>query len=334
VIAVYSAHPAGPLSLLVRSKPFTAKQFGEMERHREAVRTVAMRGSAFLVPVEHAARLFVATRSPPGRLATRLRALGLDLATYNRLKPRILAAAAAPISPRELEASLKADRRAVFAMRAMAREGLILRVGWDDRVRSDSLRWVATAAWLGTPLDRTDPDASRRWLAEAYLRAFGPARVTDFAWWSGIPRRDASAALDAVTTVKVADELLLPADQADAWAAVKPIPPDAVRVLPKWDPYSMGHAPDGRQRLVDDEHLPLAFSTADTRVGATAGDALPLILRGGRAIASWSHRLDGDRMTVTIAPFGRSRLPARAALNRAFAPIGEFFEANVELPTD
>jgi hypothetical protein len=292
-----------------------------------------MRGSAFLVPAEHAAQLFAATRPPAERLASRLRALGLNMAGYNALRPRILQAAASPIAPRELEAALKSDRKATYAMRTMAREGLILRVGWDDRVRTDSLRWVATKAWLGTSLDQADPDKSRRWLAEAYLRTFGPARVKDFAWWSGIPRREARAAIEAVATVEVADDLLLPSDLVDDWATVRPIRGDAVHVLPKWDPYTMGHAPDGRQRLVDDEHLKLAFSTADTRVGATAGDALPLILRGGRAIASWSHRLDGERMTVRIAPFGRSRLPARAALNRAFTPIGKLFGAAVELET-
>jgi hypothetical protein len=330
-VAVYSAHPAGPLSLLVRSKPFSAAQFGELERRKEAVRIVAMRGSAFLVPAEHAAQLFVATRPPPERLATRLRALGLTMARYKALKPRILEATAAPIAPRELEAALNADRKAVFAMRTMAREGLILRVGWDDRVRTDSLRWVAAQAWLGAPLDGADLHESRRWLAEAYLRAFGPARVTDFAWWSGMPRRDARAALDAAETVEVADRLLLPADLVDDWTAVRQISPEAIHVVPKWDPYTMGYAPDGRQRLVDDERLKLAFSTADTRVGATAGDALPLVLRGGRAIASWSHRLDGERMTVTVAPFGRSRMPARATLQRAFAPVGKLFEANVQL---
>jgi hypothetical protein len=146
-----------------------------------------------------------------------------------------------------------------------------------------------------------------------------------------MPRRDARAAVGAVETVEVADRLLLPSDLADDWSAVRPLSPEAIHVLPKWDPYTMGYAPDGRQRLVDDEHLRLAFSTADTRVGATAGDALPLILRGGRAIASWSHRLDGERMSVTVAPFGRSRMPARAALSRAFAPIARLFEAGVEM---
>lgn len=293
-----------------------------------------MRGSAFLVPAEHAAQLFVATRLPAERLASRLRALGLTMARYNALRPRILEAATSPIAPRELEAALKSDRKATYAMRTMAREGLILRVGWDDRVRTDSLRWVATKAWLGTSLDQADPDKSRRWLAEAYLRGFGPARVKDFAWWSGISRREARAAMDAVATVEVDDDLLLPADLVDDWATVRPIPADAVHVLPKWDPYTMGHAPDGRQRLIDDEHLKLAFSTADTRVGATSGDALPLILRGGRAIASWSHRLEGGQMTVRVAPFGRSEISAIAKLQRAFAPIGKLFEANVEIESN
>src|SRR5205823_3627579 len=136
-----------------------------------------------------------------------------------------------------------------------------------------------------------------------YLRGYGPARVADFAWWAGVPRRRAAAALAGARVVDVGGGLLLPADEQDAFERVAPLDPAAVDVLPKWDAYTMGHAPDGRQRLVDDAHLALAYSTASTRVGATAGDGLPLVLQGGRAVASWSHRFEGQRVRVTVTPF-------------------------------
>jgi hypothetical protein len=33
------------------------------------------------------------------------------------------------------------------------------------------------------------------------------------------------------------------------------------------------------------------------------------VLRGGRAVASWSHRFEGNRMLVRMAPFERRALP-------------------------
>src|SRR5437867_469036 len=50
VVAVYSAHPSGPLALHARTSGLTAGAFADLESRRQAIRIVAMRGSAFLVP--------------------------------------------------------------------------------------------------------------------------------------------------------------------------------------------------------------------------------------------------------------------------------------------
>jgi hypothetical protein len=336
VAGVYSAHPTAPLALAARVRGLTRSAFGELEERRQAVRVVGMRGSAFLVPLDLADDVVGATRQEPGRLPGLLRSRGLDEATYASLKPRILEATRDPISPAALRGALGAapdDERPYFAMRLMSREGLVLRVG-TGRVRTDDLRWVATEAWLGRPLGEVDREVALARLAQAYLRGYGPARVQDFAWWAGIPGGRARTAIGSIATVEVTDGLLLPADLEAAWHATVPLGADAIDVLPRWDPYTMGLAPDGRSRLVDDAHRSLAYSTADTRIGATAGDGLPLVLRGGRAVATWGHRLSGALMAVTIAPFEVSRRRARELLARAepaFDPIGELFEARVEL---
>ena len=333
VLAVYSAHPSAPLSLLARSVTLVPQQFGDLERSLQAVRIVGMRGSAFLAPADMAGRMFSATRWTDVQVASRLRALGLDVQTYAALKPRILEAAREPITPRELQRALGTDGSAVLAMRTMAREGLILRVGWDDRVRSDSLRWVATESWLGHALDESDADAARAWLAAAYLRAFGPARVEDVAWWIGISRGAAHAALEGASLEEVEDGLLLPSEMVEAYRSSPASAPNGVDVLPKWDPYTMAYAPDGRGRLVTDAHLPYAYSTAGNRVGATTGDGLPLILVGGQAAASWEHRLDGRRMSVTLHPFAPRLLPDSGVLEKAFRPISELFGVGIEMVT-
>jgi hypothetical protein len=307
VIAVYSSHPTAPLSLLARSRSLDADRFAGLERRREAIRIPAMRGSVFLVPTETASRILGATRTPLKKLASRLIYGGFDLDSYEALKPRVLEAAREPVSASALQEAVPTDGQLMVAVRVMSYEGLVLRVGTS--LRSDSFQYVATDAWLGEPLPDRNPDEALAWLANTYLRAFGPARVEDFAWWSGVTKTRARRAIAEHETVDVGEGLLVPADQQDAFESVDPIDPESVDILPKWDAYTMGYAPDGRGRLVDQEHLLRAYSSARTQYGATAGDGLPLVLRGGRAVASWTHRFDGNRMRVEVGPFASDVLP-------------------------
>ena len=324
VVAVYSSHPTAPLSLLCRSESFDAQRLGEMERRREVIRIPAMRQSIFLVPTETAPRIFAATRLPMEKHERRLRYARLDWDEYARLKQRVLDHTQEPITAAGLRNVVETRANLLAAVRIMTSEGLVLRLG--SSLRADNLRYVATEAWLGKPLEEEDPQRSLGWLAREYLRAYGPARVEDFAWWSGVPRRRAYAALTDAGVVAVSGGLLLPADQESTFVRAEPVDADAIDILPKWDAYTMGHAPDGRQRLVDDEHLRRAYSTTDTASGATAGDGLPLVLRGGRAVASWSHRFEGGRMVVKVAPFERDALPPPLYEN-AFDEIGELLNA-------
>lgn len=326
VVAVYSSHPTAPLSLLSRSQWFDAERLGEMEQRREVLRLPAMRQSIFLLPAETAPRIFAATRLPLETKARSLRWAGLDWHEYTRLKQRVLEHTAEPITASALRKALKRAEGLMTGVRIMTYEGLVLRLG--SSLRIDSLRYVATEAWLGHPLEEADPVQSLNWLAEAYLRGYGPARVEDFAWWSGVTRRRASAALSAAGVVDIGGGLLLPADQQAAFERVEPIAAEAIAVLPKWDAYTMGHAPDGRQRLVDDEHLGSAYSTSGSASGATAGDGLPLVLCGGRAVANWSHRFEGNRMLVELTPFEGGALPPPLD-ERAFAEVGQLLGATV-----
>jgi hypothetical protein len=301
VVAVYSSHPTAPLSLLARSWPLDADRFAALEQRREAVRIPAMRGSVFLLPASTAPEVLAASRAPLKKLAGRLTYGGFDLESYEAIKQRVLDAAREPISAGALQEAVPTDGQLMVAVRVMSYEGLVLRIGTS--LRSDSFQYVATDAWLGEPLPERNPDEAPAWLAGAYLRAFGPARIEDFAWWSGVTKTRARRALAACETVDVGGGLLLPAHLHDAFKQVEPLDLETIDLLPKWDAYAMGYAPDGRGRLVDPEHLLLAYSSARTQYGATAGDGLPLLLRGGRAVASWSHRFYGNRMRVEVAPF-------------------------------
>jgi hypothetical protein len=323
VVGVYSSHPSAPLSLLRRSASIDADGFRELEERRQAVRIHAMRGSVHLVPAEFAARLFALYPATGRDQARRLQIGGFDEATYERVSAQVLELAQEPVDAKALQQAIAVDGKLMVAVRMLAVDGRVLRLGGS--LRTDSLRYVATEAWLGQPLAAADPAASLNWLAEAYLRGYGPARVEDLAWWTGANKGSAKAALRTLETVDVGGGLRLPADQEQDFASVQPLDRDQVDVLPKWDSYTMGLAPDGRQRLLDDRHLDVAYNKVN-RTSGLPGDGRPLVLRGGEAVAVWSHRFSGKRMDVQVSPFSARALPARLA-EPAFADVAELLGA-------
>jgi hypothetical protein len=318
VVGVYSTHPTAPLALLARSPTLTPPQFQTLEQQRDAIRIVGMRGSAFLVPTDTAARIFSTTRMPAEQLGTVLRARGLDLESFARLTPRVLDCCQEPVTPAQLRSCAASSEDVYMVARVLARQGRVLRVGAS--LRTDQLKYVGTAAWLGHELEDVDASAAFTWLAGAYLRAFGPARVSDFAWWAGVPRRAAAAALSANKPVERGDLLVLPED-SDAFDACEALPAESVAILPKWDSYTMGYAPDGRQRFIDNRYLNRAY-TSTASPGATSGDGLPLVLFGGQAVATWSHRLAAKQLVVSLQPFDGT-----AISDRAFDALGELLSA-------
>jgi hypothetical protein len=287
-----------------------------------------MRSSIFLVPTETAGRVWAVSERRTDKYARNLQHAGLDQEGYARIKARVLKIAREPTATADLQKAIPIEGRLMTAIRLMAYEGLVLRLG-GATLRTDGLRYVATEAWLGGPLEPGDPAEGLAWLADRYLRGYGPARVEDFAWWAGVARARARAALDQTGAVDLGQGLLLPADQRDAYERLEPSDPDAVDALPKWDAYTMGLAPDGRQRLVAPEHQRRVYSQGGG--GTLPGDGFPILLRGGRAVATWSHRFKGNRMLVEVSPF--ESLPP-SLYERAFEDVARMLGATaVEVAT-
>jgi len=311
VVAVYSAQPSGPLSLAARVATFDPGEFAALEQERLAVRVPAMRSSAHLVPTATVARVMAATRPPLARFAWHLEPHGYTLDDHPALRDQVRAVATTPLTSKQLQAALgwsSALVRGVVQIASM--EGTVVRVGGSG-LRSNAIGWVSTDAWLGRPIDAVDPDDARAWLAGEYLRAFGPARAEDFAWWTSSTKPRAAAALARVATVEVAPGLLLRADDEAAFAAAEPLPPDHVDLLPVWDAYTMGYPSTGRSRFGPPEVL--------DRLYDDAGNGLGVVLAGGGAVGSWNSRFVGRTMQVDMeelapwTPAVRTRVDGRLA---------------------
>lgn len=336
VVGVYSAMPGGPLSIRVRAAGTSPDGVRALETDRAAVRMRAMRTSAFLVPRTTAGLVAAATAVPAGRFRWLLRAAGVGDDELPAVRAAVLGAAAEPGTPAELRARL-AERgldggSAPWTLGPALGRVLSLLTAFGDlaavggaSLSSNALRYVDRRAWLGNSDDADDADGAavthadatraRAWLAGEYLRAFGPARVDDLAWWAGWSRPTAEAALRVHETVDTGDGRLLLAIDAPAFEGA-PHLADELVLLPKWDAWTMGYPVDGRARFVDlDVH---------DRVFDGDGNGLAMILRAGRAIGAWTHRGERGTMQVDLDLFDRVRPRERDGIDTELAAIARF----------
>lgn len=182
-------------------------------------------------------------------------------------------------------------------------------------------RYVTTSAWAPEGLDAGDPAEALSWLAGEYLRAYGPARVEDFAWWAGVTKGAAAKALQPHDSVDLGGGLLLRAGDEAAFGRVRPLRGTA-DLLPKSDAYAMAYAPDGRQRFVHPNVQHLVY----TPIGVgLPGDGNPVVLVDGQAVATWTFTLKGGptvRPFDTLGPRIRRKVNEKlGAVARLLAPL-------------
>jgi hypothetical protein len=191
-------------------------------------------------------------------------------------------------------------------LKPVARSGLLC----FGPSRGQSVTFVRPRQWLGSWRDE-DPDASLVEVARRYLRAYGPATQNDFArWWgtwSGVGNAGWAGLAKERVTVSIegrrADLLAADLDRISADA-----PEPAVRLLPNFDPYLLGHV--NRDHLFASEHR--------ARVSRTAGWISAVVLVDGRVVATWTHVAAKRTLTVTVDPF-RKLSPASLKGVRASA---------------
>ena len=297
VVGVYSAHPTAPLSLLARCEPFDPDAY----RSLHAIRLPAMRGSIHLLPEECAHLAFRATRHD--RTGDEDYS-GLTPQEYEDLRQALLAAATEPMTARELRAATGAQSTLAPVLNALTREGVLVRLGAHG-LRSNELFYVAAT------VSEADADEALAWLADEYLRAYGPARVDDFQWWAGVSAGRARAAVASVETEVLDDGLLLRRADVAAFDRAAPVT-GTVDLLPKWDCYTMGYPAGGRGRFADPD---IAEELYDP-----GGDARPVVLIDGSAAGTWGVR-PGGALEFELDLYGDPGPAARAALEACAAAI-------------
>jgi hypothetical protein len=165
--------------------------------------------------------------------------------------------------------------------------------------------YVLVRDWIGQP-PPVEREAALSELARRYLAGHAPASDRDLARWSGLPLRDARAALDAIASdLEDAGDGAVRLRGGRVGSTRMPPP----RLLGPFDPTLLGWS--SREEIVGDH---------GSRI-VSGGVFRPYALVDGRAVATWKWA-DGEAL---LDPFA-AKLAARAvrALERDAADVARF----------
>lgn len=330
LVGLHSSDPASVfLSARARVNGFGPEDLEDaLYRRRSLVRMLGMRRTLFVVPVDLAAVMDEACTKAlaPGeraRLVRMLEAQGVVPAGRGeRWLDRVAAdtldalTARGEASARELTADVpKLGTKLSFGegktwagtvgvstrvLFLLATQGRIVRARPLGTWTSGQYRWATTEHWLGRPLPELDHAEACAELLDRWLRAFGPATMTDIRWWTGWTAALAKRTLGAVGAedVRLADGVgyalpddLEPEGEVGAWVAL----------LPGLDPTVMGWKDRGWY-LGDHAH-----DLFDRN-----GNAGPTVWVDGRVLGAWAQTDEGD---VVVELFGRIDAAHRKLLN-------------------
>jgi hypothetical protein len=191
--------------------------------------------------------------------------------------------------------------------------------------RGQSVTFVRPKRWLDSWRD-LDPDGAIVEVARRYLRAYGPATMHDFVrWWGGHTPGAGKTAwaglageLAPVSVEGSRAEILA----ADLPKLAKSKTTTFVNLLPLFDPYLMGHS--SRDHLFDAVYRP--------RVSRTSGWISAVVLIEGRVVATWTHKVVKQTLSIAVDPFERMPQKARPELRARAEELAESIGAKkVEL---
>ena len=305
----YGPNPIAYMSLLARRPGLTLGDVDEaLINDRSLVRATAFRGSLFLMPSEDYPVYFRAlydTLSTTGM--SRLRSEGIDEAELTRLSERLKTA---NFSLQKTEIQILAllypgkERRPGadverLLLRKLCDLGVLVRTtskGW----KGNQFNYALASHWLeGLELTVENVEQARIEVVRRYLRAYGPARLEDIVWWTGISANEVRHILELLGREVVrfsvdglGEGLVTMRETSDSTRKGGIGNPDRILFLPLWDAYPLGWR--DRTRVVEPRFAPWVYDPQ--------GNASSLIVEEGRAIGLWQFR-DGDSITLEFHIF-------------------------------
>lgn len=197
-------------------------------------------------------------------------------------------------------------------------EGLVC-YGPDE---GNEITYVRTEDWL--PKQKSiDPESAQRFLLRGYLRAYGPATVRDFAFWSGISMKEVAAVWKSIEEEIAEVELeerkaFMLREDLEVLRGSSLAKPN-LRLLANFDVFLLAHAE--KSHMAHDRYYKLIYRNQ--------GWISPVILLDGRVVGTWSHKLTGKKLAIALKPFSKLPKSLHSLIEAESARIATFVGAGV-----
>jgi len=177
-------------------------------------------------------------------------------------------------------------------------EGHIARARPKGSWISTQHRWEPMTHWTGDDVESPTLDEARSELVNRWLRAFGPAPVSDLKWWTGWTLGATRTALAHADVTEVDIDGVPGVALSDDLADTKAVAPWAA-LLPSLDPTVMGW--QERTWFMGDH---------GREVFDRAGNAGPTVWWAGRVVGVWTQLADGEIAWRLFEDVGRDAIRA------------------------
>ncbi|MFI0371635.1 winged helix DNA-binding domain-containing protein [Actinomadura sp. 1N219] len=189
-------------------------------------------------------------------------------------------------------------------------EGLVVRGRPNGSWISSQYKWSPVEAWLPGGIEEIPAGEARAELVRRWLRAFGPAPVSDLKWWTGWNAGDVKKALALLDVTEVdlgGGTGLVLSDDLEP----EPVPEPWAALLPALDPTPMGWQERG---WFLGDHGPRLFDRN--------GNIGPSVWWDGRIVGGWAQRKDGEIAVRVLEDVGAD---AHAAIEREAARMSAWY---------
>jgi len=299
---------------------------------RTLVKTSLMRQTLYLIATDEFAIYVSALR--PSRFAQAMRVMdrcGITRAESEALIPMIMdILSAGPLSRPAIAAAIrpKASKRVRFWMenswslvRLPVAEGLVC----YGRGENNEVVFIRVDHWLphlkAKPITSIEAQCT---LLRKYLRAYGPATLTDFSHWSGISMQE----VKSLPHLLEGELVGIPGGKKSCFLRCEdiavlnssPAAKSSIRLLPNFDSYLLAHRE--KDHLLSAKHY--------KRVYRNQAWISPVVLIDGAIAGVWSHKLQGKKLLVNIEPFGKLSKAERAGIEEEAVSLALFFKAELE----
>jgi hypothetical protein len=183
--------------------------------------------------------------------------------------------------------------------------------------------YVLFDAWIppSNPLKKEEALAA---LARRYFSTRCPVTLRDFSWWSGLSLSDSRDALEAVKS-----DFLLEKIGSQTWVLDASAGPSGGS---ESDGGPAGLLPAFDEMILSYTDRSALFGGKDGLQSVVSGGIIkPIIVAGGQVIGTWNRRAEGEKIAMTVAPFGRLTPAAKASIEQAARRYAAFLAKPLEI---